>query len=437
MKKLYVFVLVCGVVVSLTTGVLSQELKFAHFYDPMGGGAAEDNSNWVHQMFEEFMEANPGVKMADEIYQWDQIDTKSIMDFRANIPHDVMMSSPQLMPKHGYINDYLDLSSYIAEWPEEKVKDFSWSPVWQKGIQQGKHIGIPLGTHTRLFAYHKDLFEEAGLDPDVPPTTLEELVEYAKKLTKDKDGDGEIDQWGLAMFFGPSRATIELYFAPVLWYYGGQLWDPETKEAVFASEEGVKAAQWLYDLIYTHKVTPRYAVTGTYEGIILNDFIDKKAALTWGMGSYWISVLEKNGLTEGVYPATPEGKATKAGVFVIPNVALFTNAWMVSIHALSENPDLSMQFVEHILQPDKLHIYPDAGLPAALTLWERPEYQTPFYQIWLEAAKTGRSMPSTGYYGELADTVSAALQEILASEKPIAETLQKFQDEYNSQYAGE
>ncbi|MCP4401622.1 MAG: extracellular solute-binding protein [bacterium] len=437
MKKLFGVFLVCSVIISMVSGAFATDIKFAHFYDPMGGGAMEDNSNWVHQMFKEFMEANPDITITEEIYQWDQIDTKSIMDLKAKISHDVMMSSPQLMPKHGYINDYMDLSSYVAKWPEDVVKDFSWSPVWFKGIQQGKHIGIPTGTHTRLFAYHKDLFEEAGLDPTKPPTTLDELVDYAKKLTKDKDGDGETDQWGLAMFFGPSRATIELYFAPALWYFGGKLWDPETKEAVFASEEGVKAAQWLYDLIYTHKVTPKYSVTGEYEGNILNDFLDKKVAITWGLGSYWISGLEKGGLVEGVYPATPEGKATKAGVFVIPNVALFTNAWLVSIHALSENPDAAMKFMEHMLQPEKLNVFPDAGLPARLSLWNKPEYQTPFYQTWLEAAKSGRSMPSTGYYGELADTVAAAMQEILASQKPIAETLQKFQDEYNSEYAGE
>jgi ABC-type glycerol-3-phosphate transport system substrate-binding protein len=96
-----------------------------------------------------------------------------------------------------------------------------------------------------------------------------------------------------------------------------------------------------------------------------------------------------------------------------------------------------MKLIEYILQPEKLATFPDAGLPTRLSLWEKPEFQTPFYEIWLEAAKTGRPMPSTGYYGELADTVAAAMQEILANQAPIAETLQKFQDEYNSEYAGE
>ncbi len=433
MKKLFGVFLVCSVIMSMVSGAFAEEIKFAHFYDPM---SLKENNEWVQETFKGFMEANPDIKVDEEIYQWDQIDTKSIMDLKANIGHDVMMSSPQLMPKHGYINDYMDLSSYVAKWPEAEVKDFSWSPVWNKGIQQGKQIGIPTGTHTRLTVYRRDLFEEAGLDPDKPPTNLDELVEYAKKLTKDANGDGETDQWGLGMFFGPSRATIELYFAPVLWYYGGNLWDPESKEAIFASEEGVKAAQWLYDLVYTHKVTPKYSVSGLYD-MIRDDVIAGKTAMSWGFGSYWISALETAGLVEGIYPATPEGKATKAGVFVIPGISQFTNAWLLSIHALSEKGDAGMKFIEYFLQPEKLNTFPDAGLPVRLSLWDKPEYQTPFYKIWLEAARTGRPMPSTGYYGELADTVAAAMQEILANQAPIAETLQKFQDEYNAEYAGE
>ncbi|MDZ7377249.1 MAG: hypothetical protein ONB13_11605, partial [candidate division KSB1 bacterium] len=89
------------------------------------------------------------------------------------------------------------------------------------------------------------------------------------------------------------------------------------------------------------------------------------------------------------------------------------------------------------IDPKALCSFPDAGLPAALSLWQSPEYQTEFYKIWFEAASKGRSMPPTAHYEELSNTVAAALQEILIKNAPVEATLTKFQRSYNSRYAGE
>ena len=45
----------------------------------------------------------------------------------------------------------------------------------------GKHYGIPFATNCTALFYNKDMFEAAGLDPDSPPTTIDELTEVRKK----------------------------------------------------------------------------------------------------------------------------------------------------------------------------------------------------------------------------------------------------------------
>jgi ABC-type glycerol-3-phosphate transport system substrate-binding protein len=115
--------------------------------------------------------------------------------------------------------------------------------------------------------------------------------------------------------------------------------------------------------------------------------------------------------------------------------AQFTNAWCLSIHKLSKNPDMAWKLMETVLRPENLATYPDAGLPGRLSAWAAPEYSSAFYQTWLEAAKNGRPMPPTPYYPELADTVAAALQEILANQADIEATLKQFEDEWNAKYA--
>ena len=67
-------------------------------------------------------------------------------------------------------------------------------------IGKGSLYAFPKDLSCFAFAYNQDLFDEAGLaypDPE-KPYTYDEFVEVCKALTKDKDGDGEVDQWGVA-----------------------------------------------------------------------------------------------------------------------------------------------------------------------------------------------------------------------------------------------
>ncbi len=405
-------------------------IKLAHYFDPLQSPAAQANVDWINRVVGDF-EGDTGVKVEQEYFQWDQIDNRSILDFEAGVKHDLVFGSPQIMPKHFDVGDYMDLTSYLEGWSEEEVADFSWSPVWAKSGGQGKQIAVPTGAHTRTTAYRRDMFEAAGLDPDKPPATWEECLEAAKATTTD-------EVWGLGMYFGPSRATIELYFAPFIWHFGGVLWDPEEKKAVFASEAGVKSAEIIYDLVYTHKVTPESAIGGDYNFVILDEFNKGNLAMAWGFGSYWIEQMEANGFIKNCFPASDKCEVDTASVMLTPTIphAQFTNAWVLAIHALSEYPDESFQLMEYFLRAENLIDFPDAGLPTRLSLWETPEFQTPYYQTWLEAVKNGKPMPYTVYYAELADTCAACLQEILVEKAPIEETLKKFEDEWNAKYAG-
>lgn len=59
----------------------------------------------------------------------------------------------------------------------------------------GKIWGVPWCTEHMLLACNWPLFEEAGIGE--PPKTWDELFAYAQKLTKDTNGDGKTDQWGI------------------------------------------------------------------------------------------------------------------------------------------------------------------------------------------------------------------------------------------------
>ncbi|MEX2540535.1 MAG: extracellular solute-binding protein [Trueperaceae bacterium] len=408
------------------------QLKVAHYFDPLGGSHLVASLEWLEGVTEVFRSQSEDTRVDYELFAWDEIDQRMVVDQQAGVAHDVTFASSQLTPRHAAAGSLQDISAFVEQWSPEELEDLSWSPVWEAGYP----YGIPTGVHIRLMAYRTDLFEEAGLSP---PTTLDELVEQAKTLTRDTDGDGEIDTWGLGIYLGSQRATAELAFTPLVWHFGGDVWDAESGEATFASDAGVQAAQFLSDLVHEHKVTPEWVVAGNYDDVVLRGLLDGQFAMTWGYGSYWISVLEDEGLTQGCWPATVDCTSTGASVFVTPTDggAQFGNSWIVGVHGRSQQPELAFDYIEAMVESGTLEGFADGGLPARQSAWNAPEYDSDFYRAWFDAVARGRSMPTTTRFNELADAMTAALADIVLRGLPVEQTLERYQREYNASYAGE
>ena len=101
--------------------------------------------------------------------------------------------------------------------------------------------------------YNRDAFDEAGVPYPRPGWTWAEFLETAKRLTRDTDGDGEVDRWG----FGWPREFF--YLQTWIWAGGGELLSPDGRRATgyLDSPATVEAVQFYLDLATTHGVAPR------------------------------------------------------------------------------------------------------------------------------------------------------------------------------------
>lgn len=99
--------------------------------------------------------------------------------------------------------------------------------LWDEVTWDGRVYAIPVGTACDAFYWNKDHFREAGLDPDRPPQTWQELEEYAEKLTI-RNPDGSIQRAGYVPGYWSAMAT------PIFIFWALQ------NGATFLSEDGRK-----------------------------------------------------------------------------------------------------------------------------------------------------------------------------------------------------
>lgn len=116
---------------------------------------------------------------------------------------------------------------------------------------EGSLYALPKDASVFAYAYNKELFDEAGIDYPDPenPYTYDEFVEVCKQLTKDTDGDGEIDQWGCGM----ANAFMMQQF---IWSNGASWLSDDYKTVNIDTPEFKDAFQKYVDLTLVHKVTP-------------------------------------------------------------------------------------------------------------------------------------------------------------------------------------
>lgn len=149
-------------------------------------------------------------------------------------PADLVTVWDWMVVPLGASGALLDLSDALAA---AGITAADYLPgIWEYGAYQGAKHGLPTTLNVYGFTWNKDVFEEAGLDPEAPPRTIEELDALAEQLTV-VDARGNMRRLG----FYPNVTAIYFYA------FGGQLYDPETLEVTLDHPGNVAALQWLAD----------------------------------------------------------------------------------------------------------------------------------------------------------------------------------------------
>lgn len=138
----------------------------------------------------------------------------------------------------------------------------------------GKTWGIPFQRSTVVLYWNKELFKEAGLDPEKAPANWAEQAEFAEKLTK-KDGGGNTTQWGVQI---PSSGFPYWLYQGLATQADAILANAEGDKTAYDQPGAVEALQYWIDLTTKRKVHPPGIVEW---GTTPKDFFEKKCAMMW------------------------------------------------------------------------------------------------------------------------------------------------------------
>jgi sn-glycerol 3-phosphate transport system substrate-binding protein len=214
----------------------------------------------------------------------------------------------------------------------------SFFPAFMLNSQTaGKTWGVPFQRSTIVLYWNKDLFKEAGLDPNLPPATWAEQVVFAQKLTR-ADASGSASQWGIQV---PSSGFPYWLFQGFTTQAGAVLMNEEGNRTFYDKPEVIEALTYWVDLSRKHKVHP----TGIVEwGTTPKDFFEKKAAMIWTTTGNLTNVRNNAKFPFGVamLPAGKRrGSPTGGGNFYI------------SKKAASAQQEAAFKFIRWITTPER------------------------------------------------------------------------------------
>jgi multiple sugar transport system substrate-binding protein len=312
----------------------------------------------VDDLIKEFEAENPDIIVKHQTFPYDSFIQKVATTVPAGRGPDVVTLY------YGWFPTWIS-SGYLQPLPEDKISyaeiENEFFPMVQSARFAGKYYGIPTAVRTLALFWNKDLFKKAGLDPEKPPTTWEEFVEYAKATTK-RSADGELEVAGYAFnVLGQDHhwfreCLLRQNNAPTMSEDGRKvLWN--------ATPEGYEAWQWFTDIVKTHRISD----LSFFPDNPFTPFELGRAAMLVD-GSFRVASL-KGAIQKGI----------NAGVAVLPahkSRATFASYWVHGItkNATDEKLDASIKFLKFLTSAKTMKAWLErvGELPARKALLDDP-----------------------------------------------------------------
>jgi len=374
-----------------------------------------------------FHKRSSNIKVSLEPVSYGEKETKYTVESMAGRAPDVFHVHAFSLPMFFGKGFAKDLTPFI----EKEGPGFLdvWYPLpLQLMKHQGRIHAMPGDYMTMVLFYNTEMFKAAGLDPNKPPKTCDEFLAYAKKLTRDTDGDGKVDQWGFGTL-GSKSPGFSMRFGPFLWSFGADYLTPDMKRSALDSPAAKEAFTFFVELYTKHKVVPP-GMTAMGAQDVRTQLAQKKVAMI--MGSGWtppiVNKINPDLKAFEVLKAAPAPMKRK------PATAIWLSSWVMSPN--TKHPNEAWKLMKFITSKEiELKWFVDNRVTSSRkdVSGVAPEIlNDKFASVMASQLPYGQVEPQIKQWPEIIDTFTTSLQEAIVGMKTPAKALAEAHERINA-----
>lgn len=285
----------------------------------------------------QFQDKNPNVTVkVDPTFDWDS--QKYLVQAAAGTAPDVLWGDEHWVYNLSSKGALLDLNPFMDE---SGFNRDNYDPLFQYYEFQGKQYGVALWSGCYVLYYNKTLFAGAGVPEPDDNWTYDDMLQAAKSITKDTNGDGEPETWGFRC-----QTSWANPWGPVTWAFGGEYFNDDGTQFLLCEKPNYDGLQWYIDLIHKHNVAPTPEIDSALAGggdPFMLGLIAMMAGSPWKMPTFRkITDFEWD---VAAMPSGPKGRFS----------ALTTDS--LSVYRGSQAPAETWAFIEELLSEDSAKLY--------------------------------------------------------------------------------
>jgi multiple sugar transport system substrate-binding protein len=343
------------------------------------------NSQMVNALACVWNGANPNRPINVTYIEHDQMVPKLAQALASGAPPDLLGMDLIYGPQFEAADQLTDVTDLIGNDPDLKTGSAGHMQV---STYNNRLYGVPFFVDDSYLFWNKNLFRQAGLDPETPPTNLQEIHDMAAKITA-------LGLPGVYGFYAAGNcAGCNIFtIAPHIWASGGTIEPAKCGDEPLTGANSPAVLTWLRQMHQDGLVDP--ADQSENGDTFVNNFAAGKVGIMGG-GNFW-TVLAKQ-----TDPNSDIGMTLIPGVQT-GQVASFAGGDIVAIPKGSKRVSDAVDFEKWVLSADpQVNIYAKLGnLPTRLDQMNNQYTQaSPYAAEWAAAFPVSRT-PATPHFFEL------------------------------------